>query len=206
MWNMILFWQLTGHVFSSASVLAQSVFVISGGDVANAPVVNASFTAELVDCLLSDWLCPLMSKYAQAELNNMASYLGGAVYMRRGSVPPNYYVGVLDPSSGGLPVIQHGSYVYGKYSLEDEESVWDKNHDKIYNVPSVLEAFLRSALTLHLGGAVDVDGEGSIACAVSTDCDKCSILDLTDTVQMECILEQCVCPAAFYHLALDNGM
>jgi hypothetical protein len=199
---------VTGDIFSSATVLAQSVFVISGGDANNVPAINETFTTDLLDCLLNDWLCPLMSKYAQAELNNMADYLGGAVYMRRGSVPPNYYVGVLDPASGGLPVIQHGSYVYGRYPLDETESGWNKNHDKIYTVPSVLEAFLRSALSLHLGGAVAQGGEDAAApvCVVSSDCGACTILDYTDSVQMECVLEQCVCPGAFYHLALDIGI
>lgn len=192
---------------STATVLARSVFVISGGDVDDVPAINVTLAEELLECLLTDWLCPLMSQYASAELRNMASYLGGSVYMRRGSVPPTYYTGVLEPSSGGLPVIQHGAYVYGRYTMEEGVS-WDQNHDKIYSVPSVLEAFLRTALSHYLGGNGGPMEEGADepgACSASSDCGQCTILDYEDTVQMECVNDVCICPAAFYHLALDPG-
>lgn len=181
--------------------------MISGGDAENVAAVNTTYAKELLECLTSDWLCPLMSNYAYSELNNMAEYLGGSVSMKRGSVPPNYYPGVLEPSSGGLPVIQHGAYVYGRYEM-DEDTSWDKDHDKIYNVPSVLEAFIRNSLGYSLGGGnsvVNAEGEESTVCSTSSECGTCTILDYVEIVREECITGKCLCPTAFFHLALDPG-
>jgi hypothetical protein len=44
----------------------------------------------------------------------------------------------------------------------------------------------------------------SNACNVTSDCGSCEIM-LYKLVQMECLLDLCVCPSAFYHLALDIG-
>ena len=98
----------------SATALARSVIAVSGGDPSLTPEVNASWVADILQCLLEDWSCPIMSKYVSYETANLGEYLGGTVHLDAGESPPSYYVGVLEASTGGLPVVQHGHYVYGR--------------------------------------------------------------------------------------------
>jgi hypothetical protein len=58
-----------------------------------------------------------MSEYVLSEKDNLDSYLGGEIYLSKGDRPPNYYTGVLEASTGGLPVVQHSNYVYGRLIL-----------------------------------------------------------------------------------------
>mmetsp|Transcript_8508 Transcript_8508/g.12701 ORF Transcript_8508/g.12701 Transcript_8508/m.12701 type:complete len:713 (-) Transcript_8508:121-2259(-) len=180
----------------SATALARSVIAVSGGDPSLTPEVNASWVADILQCLLEDWSCPIMSKYVSYETANLGEYLGGTVHLDAGESPPSYYVGVLEASTGGLPVVQHGHYVYGRYTGE-----WDAKHDRVYAVPNYLEAFIRTSLSHHLG----LEGNTTTECMTSADCGSCSVLEYSD-VQMECVLARCQCPSAFYHLALDPGV
>jgi hypothetical protein len=135
-----------------------------------------------------------MERFVSSEKNNLGKYLGGSVYFDSGSTPPNYYTGVLEASYGGLPVVQHSYYVYGRY-----EETWNK-HDRVYAIPNYLEAFLRTSLSYYLGSN---SREG--VCETSSDCGNCTVMEYSST-RMECILDTCVCPTTFYHLALDPGV
>src|SRR5688572_5649696 len=78
---------------------------------------------------------------------------------------------------------------------------WHKQTDRAYIIPNALEAFVRSSLLYSL----NANKTDSPACETSSDCGLCSLLDY-DQVQMECISDICICPSAFYHLALDPGI
>ena len=41
-------------------------------------------------------------------------------------------------------------------------------------------------------------------CTSSSQCGTCAILSF-ENVSMECVRGQCLCPCAFYHLAVDPG-
>jgi hypothetical protein len=188
----------------SAEVVARSIISLCGGDVTQTPSVNNSWALEIVDCLTTDWSCPMMKGYVNSEKANLGKYLGGQVYFDSGTLPPNYYTGVLEANSGGLPVIQHSYYVYGRYT-----EPWDK-HDRVYMIPNYLEAFLRTALAYHLNqdtlSASASASSASSSCATSSDCqNNCTIFD-NQFVKMECVLSTCLCPVSFYHLALDPGV
>lgn len=139
-----------------------------------------------------------MKQYVKSEKANLGEYLGGDIYFDSGTLPPNYYTGVLEAYSGGLPVVQHSYYVYGRYTDK-----WDK-HDRIYTIPNYLEAFIRTSLAYHLHQ--DTLSESEQICSTSADCvTNCTILEY-NFVRMECILNTCICPVSFYHLALDPGI
>lgn len=185
----------------SAEVVARSIISLCGGDVDQTPSVNNSWALEIVDCLTTDWSCPMMKNYVNSEKANLGEYLGGQVYFDSGTLPPNYYTGVLEANSGGLPVIQHSYYVYGRYT-----EPWDK-HDRVYMIPNYLEAFLRTSLGYHLNQhTLESTSTSASSCDTSSDCgNNCTIFDNT-FVRMECILHTCLCPVSFYHLALDPGV
>lgn len=166
---------------------------MSGGDADLTPSINVTWAAEILDCLTTDWACNMMKEYVKSEKTNLGEYLGGDVYFDSGTLPPNYYTGVLEANTGGLPVVQHSYYVYGRYT----ES-WEK-HDRVYMIPNYLEAFLRTAMAYHLSP------ESEELCTTSADCGNCTILEY-NFVRMECILNTCLCPVSYYHLALDPGI
>jgi hypothetical protein len=142
----------------------------------------------------------MIKQYVNSEKSNLGEYLGGTVYFDSGTLPPNYYTGVLEANSGGLPVIQHSYYVYGRYT-----EPWDK-HDRVYMIPNYLEAFLRSSLAYHLNQDALSSSSKTDICVTSSDCkSNCTIFDY-EFVKMECVLDTCVCPVSFYHLALDPGV
>jgi hypothetical protein len=190
---------LPHDLIRAAEVVARSIISLCGGDVTLTPSVNVTWADEIVDCLSNDWACAMMKSYVKSEKANLGHYLGGDVYFDSGSLPPNYYTGVLEGNSGGLPVIQHSSYVYGRY-----EGQWDQRHDRVYMIPNYLEAFLRTSLSYHLKSHQQEQGQGVI-CSTSSDCGNCTILSY-QSVRMECILNSCLCPTSFYHLALDPGV
>lgn len=145
-----------------------------------------------------------MKTYVSAEKSNIEHTLHGDVSIDTGSVPPNYYVGTLNAVSGGLPVVQHEQYIYGKYSAGGEVG-WNADSDRAFIIPNALEAFIRSALSYHLfteNMEMEVD---VVTCETSAECGNCTILDY-DAVKMECLIQKCVCPTASYHLALDPGL
>ncbi len=86
--------------------------------------------------------------------------------------------------------------------------IWDDVDDKVFVIPVSLEAFVRPFLSYHLSGDQPAMRTPSIAlnCKTTSDCGACSsqVAELYD-VHQECILNVCLCPAAFYHLALDIG-
>lgn len=86
--------------------------------------------------------------------------------------------------------------------------IWDDVDDKVFVIPVFLEAFIRSFLSYHLSGDKPSTRNPSTAlnCNATSDCGACSspVADLYD-VHQECILNVCLCPAAYYHLALDIG-
>jgi hypothetical protein len=186
------------ELYSAADVVARSIISLSGGDVTLTPSVNTSWATEIIDCLSTDWTCSMMKSFVKSEKANLGEYLGGDVYFDSGATPPNYYTGVLEGNSGGLPLVQHSSYVYGRY-----EAPWDVKHDRVYLIPNYLEAFLRTSLSYHLSPTT---GTPADVCTTSSDCkSNCTIMDYA-SVRMECILDTCLCPTSFYHLALDPGV
>ena len=86
---------------------------------------------------------------------------------------------------------------------------WDKERDKVFVQPLPLEAFLRSFLSVHLSGDRKVFGLGDLhdtECETSANCGLCNQgLSGFASARKECLLGSCICPAAFYHLALDIG-
>lgn len=183
-----------GDVIAAATILAKTVVSLSGGDVTSMAAVDSEWTTSLLECLVSDWSCPLMQEYISAEKANIEYSLHGSVSMDAGTVPPTYYTGTLNAASGGLPVVQHDQYIYGKYTGE-----WEPERDRAFIIPNSLEAFIRSALSFHLDTV-----NRTATCETTADCGNCTILDY-DAVHMECLLSSCVCPAASYHLAVDPG-
>ena len=193
----------TDDVIAAATILANAVVSLSGGDVSSAAEVNTTWTTSLLECLLTDWSCPLMDAYVAAEKSNIEHFLHGEVTIDPGSVPPNYYVGTLNAANGGLPVVQHDQYIYGKYG--DASVEWDTNRDRAFIIPNALEAFIRSTLSYHLFAEEIIVGTDAETCEISSECGNCTILDYS-AVKMECLLHACVCPTAFYHLAVDPGI
>ena len=185
-------------VLAAATILAKAVVSLSGGNVDNIAAINTEWTTSLLDCLVSDWGCEMMQEYVTAEVANIEYALHGDVTIDEGTVPPNYYVGTLNAVNGGLPVVQHGDYVYGKYDGE-----WNSGRDVAFIIPNALEAFVRSSLSYHLF-AESIDAE-EVSCESTADCGNCTILDY-EGVMMECLLQVCVCPTASYHLAVDPGI
>ena len=59
--------------------------------------------------------------------------------------PPSYYAGVLSPYSR-QPVVNHKGQLYGKFSDE-----WNEDNDKMYSLPNMLEAIIRTSMSYHLG-------------------------------------------------------
>ena len=98
-------------------------------------------------------------------------------------------MGVLN-SRQGLPLVQHKNAVYGRYSREysDRSPFNALAGDRVYVQPNALQAFLRSALSYHMGYHM---GGGSSApstatCRTSADCSQtCHILQY-DNPKMEC--------------------
>jgi hypothetical protein len=102
-------------------------------------------------------------------------------------------------------------------------------------VPNRLEAFIRSAISYHVGqknknkflfnwiegnaapsgaAAVRASVETSqipaemMSCSTSADCASANCDAVSYKyyeIKLECIQGQCVCPTAFYHIALDPG-
>jgi nicastrin len=189
----------TDDVIAAATILAKTVVSLSGGDVASVAEVNTAWTSSVLECLLSDWSCPMMQNYVSAEKSNIEYAVHGSVSIDKGTVPPNYYAGTLNAVNGGLPVVQHEQYIYGKYDGD-----WNSDRDRAFIIPNALEAFIRSSLSYHLFAESLGQGD-STTCETSADCGNCTILDY-DAVRMECLLYSCVCPTASYHLAVDPGL
>jgi nicastrin len=185
-------------VTAAANVLARSLYKLAGGASADdVPAVNSTLVSALVGCLTSSWDCDFMSGYYRSEQANLANYLDTSWISLRGSTtPPNYYVGVIYATQNRLPVVQHAASVYTRYS-----GTFDPSTDVVYVIPSKLEAFARSYLMFTLGS----ERNSTAGCASSADCGVCSILHY-DQVRMECQQGQCICPNAFYHLAMDPGI
>ena len=87
---------------------------------------------------------------------------------------------------------------------------WDPEVNKVYIRPTQLEAFIRSFLSYEwtsdrFSNSLN-DNSKSSACNATSDCGSCpgGILSYSN-VKMECLVGKCICPAAFYHLALDIG-
>lgn len=194
-------WSVSAEdVIAAATILAKTVVSLSGGDVASTAAVNVTWTSGVLECLVSDWKCPLMHSYVAAEKANIEHALRGSISMDSGTVPPNYYTGTLNAANGGLPVVQHDQYIYGKYTGTD----WNAERDRAFIIPNALEAFIRASLSYHLY-AENLGGAEAVACESTANCGNCTILEY-GAVQMECLLGSCVCPTASYHLAVDPGL
>jgi hypothetical protein len=191
----------TADVVAAATILARTIVLLSGGDEATVAEVNSVWTSNMLECLLSDWSCPFMQNYVSAEKSNIEYALHGEIAMDSGTVPPSYYAGTLNAANGGLPVVQHEQYIYGKYTGED----WNSDRDRAFIIPNALEAFIRSALSFHLSAETRTEGAGATECETTAECGNCTILDY-EAVRMECLLSACVCPTASYHLAVDPGL
>lgn len=187
-------------VVAAATVLAKTMVSLCGGEMDSVEAVNATWTSEVLECLISDWSCPLMMQYVSAEERNIEHALHGSVNIDMGTIPPNYYTGTLNAASGGLPVVQHEQFIYGKYTDD-----WNSDRDRAFIIPNALEAFIRAALSYHLSSEIAIEGATVTVCESSADCGNCTILDYT-SVQKECLLMKCVCPTASYHLAVDPGI
>lgn len=111
------------------------------------------------------------------------------------------------------------------------------SEDMAFVVPTKLEAFIRSAISYHVGqkdmnkflfkwieddhvqnsGAASVQASVGLAnipaesmpCSTSSDCAsaKCDAVSYKYyDIKLECIQGHCICPTAFYHIALDPGL
>jgi len=147
----------------------------------------------------------MFRKQTDSELRALTDVAGyGNVDFGTSTSPPNYYTGVLSASisGGGQPVVRHKGALYGRF-----ERKWDKDSNAAFAIPNRLVAFLRSALAFHVSEqAASGPGSNSTSrCRSSKVCGRCQILDYGD-VAMECTAGKCVCPSAFYHLAVDPGV
>ena len=142
----------------------------------------------------------------------------------------SFYSGIL--SSSVQPIVNLNGKKYGRLSTDilweddreafsEEEGIydksmdkytWNKENNKIYAVPNTLEGLIRGFLSFHLSS--DRFSSSTVtSCKTSSDCSRndlnvtatCSIGFYTSVVK-ECIQEECVCPGAFYHLAMDTGI
>jgi nicastrin len=186
-------------VVAAATIVAKAVVSLCGGDVDDVAAVNETWAATVLECLVSDWNCPLMRSYVSAEKSNIEHTLRGSINIDMGTVPPNYYTGTLNAANGGLPVVQHDQFIYGKYSGD-----WNSERDRAFIIPNALEAFIRASFSYHLAPEIMLDEATAVKCDTASDCHNCTILNF-GAVQMECFLSTCVCPTASYHLAVDPG-
>ena len=143
---------------------------------------------------------------------------------------PSYYSGVL--TSSVQPIVNLNGKMYGKLSLDrlweddreafsEEEGIYEKSMDKytwnkannrIYAVPNTLAGLMRGFSSYHLSSE-RFSASTVLTCNISSDCMRnelnetttCSIGSYT-SVAKECIVGQCTCPGAFYHLAMDTGI
>jgi len=142
----------------------------------------------------------------------------------------SFYSGVL--SSSVQPIVNLNGKLYSRLTLDrlweddreafsEQEGIFDKSMDKytwnkennrIYVVPNTLEGLIRGFLSYHLSSERFMPST-ILSCNISSDCTinelnettTCSIGFYT-SVAKECIQNECLCPGAFYHLALDTGI
>lgn len=162
------------------------------------PQVNETYAIELLECLSFNWSCDLFEKFISFEESDIQYSIGAKTTIsifnnsnRRNLFPPSYYPGVYNQN-----IIKKRSSYYGKYNDD-----FDKNHTHVYVIPSPLESFIRSSLSLYFGNNND-DGDD---CHTKADCSTCSILSY-ENVKMECISSKCICPVSYYHIALDTSI
>ena len=167
------------------------------------PKVNQTYAIELLECLSSNWKCNLFEKFISFEELGIQYSAGAKTAIdifnndnnnnNKKQLFPSYYTGTFRQN-----IIRKRSEYYGKYN-----DVFDKNHTHILMIPSPLEAFIRSSLSLYLGS--NNNDNSTIKCQTKADCSTCTILSYT-SVKMECISSRCVCPVAHYHIALDTSI
>lgn len=184
-------------VITAALALARGVISLAGGDVDGIASVNATWTSDVLQCLLNDWECGLFDTYNSYEEAALSEYLDHHTELASSVSPPSYFTGVMYGTDGGQPVIQHGYGLYGRYPAQEE---WNMDKDKCYVIPNRLQAFIKMALSYHL----NTESADSEVCKSYKDCGVCTIGSYSN-VRMDCVLGKCVPPNTFYHIALDPG-
>jgi hypothetical protein len=98
-----------------------------------------------------------------------------------------------------------------KNIIKESDIQWDAAKMKVFVVPDKLEAFIRTFLSFNFrdqsSSSSSNANNNEIVCTISSQCGICpiAVMGIYNHVKMECIVGKCICPTAFYHLALDIG-
>merc|ERR1712146_212008 len=129
-------------------------------------------------------------------------YIGHTIYINSPPSPPSYYTGVVTYYKGQTLI--ENDYKYCGDCPNHGQSFSYENGDRIYAVPSYIEAFLHSYLSETLGMFQNMDNDKFPSCSSPVDCISTDSTQNKSGYLYQCINNQCIpSSAAYYHPALD---
>lgn len=182
-------------IVQAAQVLAETIYQLATANSTATELakisVNETLVTAMLDCIVNDWTCSMMTDYSTPYVKTMIDYLGMSdsawpTYQ----VPVTLYSGPISTDRQML-VLKDSSY-YVEYN-----STWSDSTESVRLFPNAYEVFARSFLASAM--VPTTTAKSATSCTKRSDCSA--------TTDVECVYPGiCVTPTAFFHEALSPGV
>ena len=155
--------------------------------------------------MTSNLYCDLVESYVTDEYSNLINYIGHDIYIPSPPSPPSYYTGIVSYYKGQTLIENNQNYC-GDCPNQGQSFSY-ANGDRIYAVPSYIEAFLHAYLSETLAFLQNTSNDSEFpTCSSSNDCtqEDDNNHHSGSGYLYQCINSQCIpSSAAYYHPAID---